>query len=133
MAWLSLVPIICNFLVPDSTRQLLYQCMWYVLTCLWDRTFKIPIAFNPRSGGSGVPVVLSISPKIKRMFASFDSFVNTYTDLVWQYRTILTTYLKTSPPLYCSSFAHVPVYTVMLRATPVIAYNVRSYMHRTLY
>ena len=46
-------------LVPASVPRLVYQSSWYVLSCLWDGTYKITIAANPCSGGSGFLISLS--------------------------------------------------------------------------
>ena len=34
------------FLVPASPPQLVYQRLWYVLSCLWDCAYKITLAVN---------------------------------------------------------------------------------------
>ena len=34
------------FLIPASAPLLVYQRMWYVLSCLWDGTYKRTIAVN---------------------------------------------------------------------------------------
>ena len=34
------------FLVPASAPRLVYQMLWYVLSCLWEGTYKRTIAVN---------------------------------------------------------------------------------------
>ena len=34
------------FLVPASAPQLVYQTLWYVLSCLWDDAYKRTLAAN---------------------------------------------------------------------------------------
>ena len=34
------------FLIPVSAPRLVYQRLWYVLSCLWGDAYKIPLAVN---------------------------------------------------------------------------------------
>ena len=36
------------FLVPASAPQLVYQRLWYVLSCLWDGAYKRTLATNQK-------------------------------------------------------------------------------------
>ena len=50
------------FLVPASAPRLVYQRLWYVLSCLWDGAYKRTLAVNRKDslcGGSRFPLSLS--------------------------------------------------------------------------
>ena len=36
------------FLISTSEPQLMYQMLWYVLSCLWVGTYKITLAANQK-------------------------------------------------------------------------------------
>ena len=36
------------FLIPASTPQLVYQILWYVLSCLWNGEYKRNLAANQK-------------------------------------------------------------------------------------
>ena len=50
------------FLVPASAPRLVYQRLWYVLSCLWDDAYKKTLMLIGKSspcGGSGFSLSIS--------------------------------------------------------------------------